>query len=281
MMGYVPCLSYQEWLDYIVESETFLARDLGAKVLYLDQLGSGASICHSKDHPHEAPEPHYYGERELTKRIRAAIPEDVAICSESHPEDTRLQFQNGMYQGGVLRFFTRQIAVPLNLTRFAFPDVKCFNNIYQHVLKDHNWEQLKFVLFNGGAFFMPRGYDPAAYFGKEAMQEHRKAFRILHENVDAFMSSNVKPLVPTLIPGTFVNRFGADEKVIWTVFNANYRTVKGRLLEIESKPSARYVDLWKDAPITTSTSGDIAALVVEIGPREVACIAEVAEAAGN
>ena len=77
-----------------------------------------------------------------------------------------------------------------------------------------------------------------------------------------------------MIPGTFVNRFRTDEKVVWTVFNANYRTVKGRLLEIAGKPGDRYVDLWNGAPITTTITGGTTSLVVEIGPREVACISE-------
>ncbi len=276
-MGYVPCLAFQEWLDYMVESATFLAGDLDAKIIYLDQLGSGASICERTDHQHKSPEPHFYGERKLTQRIREAIPEDAVICSEAHPEDTRLQFQNAFYQGGILRYLTRQIQVPMNMTRFAFPDVKCFNNIHGYVLTDNNWERLKFVLFNGDAFFMPRAYDPASFFGKEATLDFRKLFRIQHEYADAFTSSDVEPLIPTLIPGTFVNQFRADEKVIWTVFNANYRTAKGKLLEIAAKPATQYVDLWNGAPITTNTAGDTTWLVVEIGPRDVACISEVPE----
>ena len=158
----------------MVESEKFIAQDLGAKVIYLDQLGAGNSICYRKDHTHQSPEPHFYGESELTKRSREAIPEDVVICSEAHPEDTRLQFQNSFYQGGLLRYLTRQIQVPMNMTRFAFPDVKCFNNIYSYVLKDHNWNKLKFVLFNGDGLFMPRAYDPKSYFGKKQSGNTKK-----------------------------------------------------------------------------------------------------------
>ena len=124
---------------------------------------------------------------------------------------------------------------------------------------------------------MPRAYDPKSYFGKKAIREHKKVFRILHDNVDAFTSSGVEPLIPTLIPGTFVNRFGRDEKIIWTVFNANYRTVKGKLIEIPVQPATEYTDLWKGAPVTTSIHGSTASLVVEIGPRDVACISEIAE----
>ena len=93
-------------------------------------------------------------------------------------------------------------------------------------------------------------------------------FHILHENADVFTSFDVEPFIPAEIPGVFVNRFRNGEKTIWTVFNAGYRTARGKLLEIETKPGAAYVDLWKGAPV----SADAGSLVVEIGPREVACI---------
>ena len=56
------------------------------------------------------------------------------------------------------------------------------------------------------------------------------------------------------------------------MFNANYRTVKGKLIEIPVQPATEYTDLWKGAPVTTSIHGSTASLVVEIGPRDVACI---------
>ena len=277
MMGYLPCLSIKEWQDYMVDCERFLTQDLGIKIIYLDQFGGGSTTCNRKDHPHDSPEPFYYGEREMTRRIREAIPEDAVICSEAQPEDTRLQFQNGYYQSGILSKFTGGIIVPMNMVRFAFPDTKCFNNIYGYVQNDNNWEFLKFLLMSGDSYFMPRGYDPEPWFSEEAVRDFGKVFRILHENADAFMSSDVEPLIPTLIPGVSANRFNGDEKVIWTVFNANYRTVRGRLLEIAPKPGSRYVDLWNDAPVSIETTGNTASLMVEIGPRAVACISEVAE----
>ena len=224
-------------------------------------------------------EPHFYGEREITRRIREAIPLDAAICSEAHPEDTRLQYQNSFYQGGVLTYLTRHIRVPMNMTRFAFPDVKCFNNIYGYQFSDKNWERLKFVLFNGDAYLLTRAYDPDGWYARdeESVAVMRKLFRILHEHADAFTSSDVEPLVPTMIPGFFVNRFGSGDRAVWTVFNANHRTTRGDLHMIAGRPGARYVDLWNGVPITTATDGDTTWPVVAIGPRDVACITAIAE----
>jgi len=274
--SYRPCLYVEEWLDYMVACERWLTREIGAKIVYLDEFGYGARICYSKTHGHDSPEPSCYGERELTRRIRAAVPDDVAIRSENQPEDTRFQWQDSYYTGALNRSKPSK-SVPVDMVRFAFPDIKAFNLIYGYSLKDGNWELLKFVLFNGSSYGMGRSYDPKSYFEERSTLVLRKLFRILHENADAFTSHDVEPLIPTQIPGVFVNRFRGKEKIIWTVYNANYRTVKGKLLDIAGRPGAKYVDLWNDAPVNIKTAGNTASLMVEIGPRDVACISEVPE----
>lgn len=267
-LGYRPCMGMEEWIDYMVTCQKYLTADLGARIVYLDEMGHGGRVCYRKDHPHKSPEPYYYGERELTRRIQAAVAEEVTICSENLPEDIRLQYQNAFYNAGIGRGVRPHTTVPMNMARFAFPDIKCFNLIYHYEMKDQNWDLLKFVLFNGDSYGLSRSYDPESYFSEEAIQEHKRMFRILHENADVFTSFDVEPFIPAKIPGVFVNRFRSGEKTIWTVFNAGYRTARGKLLEIEPKPGATYVDLWKGAPV----SADGGSLVVEIGPRDVACI---------
>ena len=272
--SYRPCLVIEEWLDYMVACERWLTHEIGAKMVYLDEFGDSARLCYSKKHGHDAPEPIGYGERELTRRIRAAVPDDVVIRSEEQPEDIRFQWQDSYYSGALGRSKPSRL-VPVDMVRFAFPDIKAFNLIYGYSLKDGNWELLKFVLFNGSSYGMARSYDPKSYFEERSILVLRKLFRILHENADAFASRDVEPLIETEIPGVFVNRFRGEEKTVWTVYNANYRTAKGQLIQIAHEPGARYVDLWNDCPVEARVSGDVAYLVVEIGPRDVACISQV------
>ncbi len=131
------------------------------------------------------------------------------------------------------------------------------------------------VLFSGDAYALVRSYDPKSYFEPASVQALSKMFRILHENADVFTSSNVEPLMTTGIPGVLVNRFRGEKKTIWTVFNANYRTAKGRLVEVPAETNARYADLWNGAPVRVRTVGKSAFLEVEIAPRDVACIEKV------
>ena len=278
--SYRPCLTIEEWLDYMVDCERWLTREIGAKMVYLDEFGYGGRFCHSKTHGHDSVEPSFYGERELTRRVRAAIPDDVAICTENQPADTNLQWQDGYYAGALSRGKPSR-SVPVDMMRFAFPDTKAFNLVYGYCLKDGNWELLKFILFNGSAYGMTRSADepdfsdPKHWFEERSILLLRKLFRILHENADAFTSRDVEPLVPTKMPGVFVNSFRGQEKTIWTVYNANYKTAKGKLIEIAHKPGSEYVDLWNDCPVEAQASGDVASLVVEIGPRDIACISQV------
>ena len=272
--SYRPCLYVEEWLDYMVACERWLTHEIGAKIIYLDEFGYGARICYTKTHGHASPEPSCYGERELTRRIRAAVPDDVAIRSENLPEDIRFQWQDSYYTGALTRSRPSEF-VPVDLVRFAFPDSKAFNLMYGYSLKDGNWELLKFVLFNGSSYGMSRSYDPKSYFEERSTLVLRRLFRVLHENADAFTSHDVEPLIPTGIPGVFVNRFRGEEKTIWTVYNANYRTARGKLIEVAPKRGARYVDVWNDSPVEAVGEYAVTSLMVEIGPRDVACILQV------
>jgi hypothetical protein len=261
----------------MVGAAKYLTGTLGARILYLDEFGYGARICYSKRHPHDSPYPHYYGEREMTRRIREAVGDEVAICTENLPEDTRLQWQEAYYVGGIGRYLSlkRWAGVALNPVRFAFPETKCFNLIYGYSLKDGNWDLLKFVLFNGDAYALSRSYDPASYFEDRSRELLKKIFRILHENSDAFASRDVEPLIPTEVPGVFVNAFkGTNGKTVWTIFNGNYRTVRGKAIETASKPGAKYVDVWNECPVKAEVAGSKTSLDIEVGPRDIACIVE-------
>ena len=272
--GYRPCLSIEGWLEYMVDATKYQTQDLGSKIVYLDEFGYGARTCYSQNHPHDSPEPHYYGERELTRKIRAAIPEDVPICTEYPPEDIRIQFQDGTYGSAIGYSNNKWTSVPMEMVRFAFPDFKILPIFYHYSLRDGNWDLLKFVLFNGDGYGLGRSYGPKVFFEERSLNLIKKIFRILNENVDAFTSHEVEPLIATEIPGVFANRFTGKNKVIWTLYNANYRTARGTVLKVDHVQRAKYVDLWNDAPVKVEIEDKRASLGIELGPRELTCISQ-------
>ena len=91
---------------------------------------------------------------------------------------------------------------------------------------------------------------------------------------DAFASREVEPLVPTLQPGLFANRFSSASETVWTLFNTTGRTVRGALLEVAHRPGATYRDLWNDRSIPPSIHDDRAVLELDLPPQSVGCVVQ-------
>ena len=106
---------------------------------------------------------------------------------------------------------------------------------------------------------------------------HRRVFRVQHAYADAFTSRDVEPLVCTEVPNLFANRFSTAEETVWTLYNANYRTVRGHVMTVRHREGARYVDVWNERPVEVEVVGDSARLSFEVGPRGVGCVVQEAE----
>jgi len=62
--------------------------------------------------------------------------------------------------------------------------------------------------------------------------------------------------------------------VVWTLCNANPRTLRGEVIAVPHREGATYRDLWHDRPVEARVEGGQAYLSVEIGPRDVGCVAQ-------
>ena len=101
-----------------------------------------------------------------------------------------------------------------------------------------------------------------------------RVFALQHQYAEAFTSSNVEPLVATEQPGLYANCFRAKKQVVWTFFNANYRTVRGALLTTPRVAGACYIDAWAEKPLATVVRGPAVTLMGVIGPRSLGCCTE-------
>lgn len=223
------------------------------------------------------------------RQIREAIPGKIALYSEFVPSDVSCQYEDGAFYYGVLSGYlgspdfwisqvhpetsSEQVAPHyLNIARFAFPDFKVFHIVYSMPHVNGNWSLIKFPFFNGDAYYHKTGTP----FNSDdhAKAFYRRVFAVQHAHRDAFTSGNVGPLVRTEAPDLFANRFSARGKTVWTLYNANRRTLRGLLLTVEHHPGATYTDAWAGAPVTADVKGSRAALTFEIGPRSVGCIVQ-------
>jgi hypothetical protein len=269
------CPAIEGWQDYLAATYQRVASELTPDGMYIDQHGFANEwkICYGPDHGHPVPEPPMRGEREMGRKIRAALPEAVATLTEEVPTDVNSQHQDGALGYSVAHGDPELAPHRIHLFRFCFPDFKVFQLVAYNPFVQGGWERLKYPFFNGEGTWLgnriPDGFDA------DAQAFLCRSFRILHEHRDAFTSGDVDPLVPTLDPVICANRFATDEKAVWTLMNVDYRTFHGPGLRVPHAEGARYIDVWHDRELVPRVRSGKADLEVEVGPREVGCVAQI------
>lgn len=269
---HMMCSACKVWRDHLAETYHRVAGELQPNGMYIDQYGFGNTwkICHSREHSHPVPWGPISGERATTEAIRAAIPDQIANLTEETPNDVNSVHQDGALGYSVWGGDPDLMPHRVDLFRFVFPDFKVFQLTQYDPFTEGDWDLLKFPFFNGEGYWLGGGTEQT--YDEEAHQFLRKAFAILNDNEDAFCSEDVEPLVPTLRPTIYANRFSGESKTIWTLFNAEYRTFRGDCLSVRHDPGTRYVNAFTGEAIEPAVEGDIATLRIELGARRVGCI---------
>ena len=61
---------------------------------------------------------------------------------------------------------------------------------------------------------------------------------------------------------------------MWTLYNANGRSVRTPVLRVKHVAGADYEDGWNGHQLTPKIEGDLAALAVELGPKGIGCVTQ-------
>jgi hypothetical protein len=268
------CPSVAGWQDYLAATYRRVASELHPDGLYIDEHGFAdeGKTCYGRSHGHFVPAPPLRGEQAMDRKIRAATPPGLATLTEETPTDVNSQYQDGAL--GYSAAFNDYRLAPhgVDLFRFCFPDFKVFQLVAYNNFVEGGWRLLKYPFFNGEGTWLGNGIPGG--FDADAQAFLRRAFRLLHEHRAAFTSRDVEPLVPTLAPALCANRFTGPNETVWTVQNLGYATCRGPALRVRHVPGAKYLDLWNDRPLKTRVEGNTVEMSLEIGPREVGCIAQ-------
>jgi len=272
--AYNQCPYNREWREYLAATYKRIAADTGVRGLYIDEYGAtdGRWTCYATDHGHNSYEIPYAGEVATMRAIREAVGPEVALYTEYPSAEVSRLILDGSFTYQALWSADQEPLAPhfIDLPRFAFPHFKQFHIIYYVAPRDGNWWLFKFPFFNGESYDTGEpnlpGYDEAA------LAFQKRAIGILTSHREAFSSHDVEPLVPTLVPGVFVNRFTADNETVWTLYNANGRSVHGPSLAVEHVEGAEYEDLWNGKAIEAEVDGGTARLAVELGPKGIGCV---------
>lgn len=267
------CPASTVWREHLAATERRVASELAPDGLYTDQYGfiNPWKTCWSREHGHPVPAAALQGERDTTQAIRAALPAATATLTEDVPNDLHAVLQDGALSYSVTWADPRRSPHRVHLYRFMFPDFKTFQLVQYNPFTEGAWQLLKFPFFNGEGYWL-HGVVPDAY-SEEARQFLRQAFRILKTYEVAFSSDDVEPLVRTLCPTVYANRFGAAGLRVWTLYNADWRTYRGPVLRDKAPRGTQYRDAFTDQPLRLE--GGAAGYVIlqaELPPQGVGCI---------
>lgn len=269
------CPWVREWQQVQARTYADMARDLGVNGMYLDEFGFAGSgkDCYSPNHGHPVPGYSVLGERDCTRRVRLAlnaVDSQVALYSEETPCDVTSQYQDGSFTYVMRHSLLQHARVPLNLFRFAVPSFKNF----QILICDRptgTWATgVKWTFFNGDGLWLEGVAED--WFASQTLATIRKCHSVLRAHRAAFIGPDPEPLLPTLVPGVYANRFASADEVVYTLYNSRLETVRGNILRLPARPNVTYLDAWNQRPIAPVRQGHKVLLPLTLGPQDVGCV---------
>ncbi|MCX6910783.1 MAG: DUF6259 domain-containing protein [Verrucomicrobia bacterium] len=270
------CPYQKGWQDYLSAAYRRVQGELRPKVMYVDEFGAtdGRWICYAKDHGHNSYEIPYAGEVAMLRRIREAVSPDVALYTEYPPAEVSRQILDGSITYQALWSADEEALAPhfIDLPRFAFPDFKQLHIIHYVVPRAGNWWLFKFPFFNGEVYRV--GVPGLPYMDAPSLAFLKRAIEVQCAHRAAFASHDVVPLVPTEVSGVFANLFRAPKENVWTLYNANGRSVGKPVLRVKHVRGATYEDAWSGKPLTPAIRDGFASLALELEPKGIGCVAQ-------
>ncbi len=272
--SYNQCPTFEGWREHLASTYARIHRDLGVKGMYIDEMGStdGRWCCYAKDHGHNGYEIPYAAEVATMKGIRQAVGPEVALYTEYPSAEVSRKYLDGSFTYQALWSVDQEALAPhyVDMPRFAFPAFKQFHIIHYVRPYAGNWWLFKFPFFNGESYDLSGPGLPG--FEAAALAFQKRAVQTLCAHREAFSSSRVEPLVRTEVAGVFANAFHAPRESVWTLYNANGRSVRAPVLRVKHLPGATYQDAWAGKALKPEIRAGWATLAVDLGPEAVGCV---------
>ena len=274
--AYNQCPYQKGWQDHLAAVYRRVEHDLGPKIMYIDEYGStdGRWLCHAEDHGHNGYEIPYAGEVAMLKRIRETVGPDVVLYTEYPPAEVSRQLLDGSITYQALWSAEQESLSPhfIDLPRFAFPDFKQLHITYYVTTRAGNWWLLKFPFFNGEVYRV--GVPNLPNMDEPSLAFLRRAIEVQCAHRAAFASRDVCPLVPTEVSGVFANLFQASKENVWTLYNANGRSVHQPVLRVKHTSGATYEDAWEKKLLRPAIQDGWARVSPGLGPKGIGCVVQ-------
>ena len=92
---------------------------------------------------------------------------------------------------------------------------------------------------------------------------------MLKDNAEAFGSLAPEPMIGTWIPLVYLNKFSANGKTVYAVYNASTSPVRGKLIAVTTVNEYHVIDLYRYNKIETCTEVDKTILCIDLEPQSV------------
>ena len=266
------CINNPLWRQYLADTCKRLIAETRADGIRIDEFGGVNPICHNPKHSHTFSRPGQsttlQAQTQACREIRMAVDQvdpDAVLMVENAGMDTMWQYLDGTlsydlchYQPltGILGDWEGFVGIDIN--RFYFPRFKIFD--YQVESKYPAW----------------RFFNATGAMNREWFYENNE-LQILKENSDAFGSLDAEPMIPTLLPMVYANKFPANNKILYTVYNATNKAVSGNLMALDNNKDWHIVDLYRFCQVKTTTKDDRLLVGIDLPPRSVTCMAYLPE----
>ncbi len=280
-MEFFCCPGAKGWQDALAADIAEVARASKADAVYVDQLGicDVSKECWSANHDHPVPSNPIQTEIALLKRIRAELDKvrpECAIYIEHIPCDAMTPYIDGAFNLGMKHTKHPMGPTKLPLHRYLQPSIPVFEMV-AHGIRPIPAEEddLKLAFFHGmGLWLKGRG---ASWYSESFREKAGDFYPIYQKFGRYFRSADATPHIDTLAEGVYANAFPHDGNVLYTLYNANDRSVAGPLLTLPEADGKSVTSLVDGVPLTLDSLDDATVLLGSLPPQGVAGVVVMKE----
>jgi hypothetical protein len=260
------CPGVRPWQAELSQAIAQVAAFTGADAVYVDEFGYAepGKACWSPGHGHPVPSNPLAEERAMLDAVRRALAAQApgtALYIEFVPADGLAGRVDAAFDLGISGDQPGRHPTKLPLYRYVFPGLASFQMV-SHGIRPVPFEadDLHRCVFHGmGIWLKGRG---ESWFTPGFRDLARQARRLFADYGRVFRSPDCEPLLPTLRPELYANRFSAGGETIYTLYNAGGSTLAGDLLSVPFPPDTQVRELLGGAPAELRPADGNAATVL-------------------
>ena len=272
-MEFFACPGHAPWREELSSAIADVAAAVEPDAVYVDEFGFGddVHVCWSPHHGHAVPSNPLQEEAKMLRLIRQKLEErspKVGIYIEQVPCDAMIPLVDGAFNYGMYRNPLPQHPTRLPLHRFVYPELAHIEMV-AHGLRPIgiNQDDLHRCVFSGAGVWLKGRSE--SWFSEGFRQTARRAREIFQKYGSVFHSADCDPLIATLQPELYANRFATADAILITVYNAGYEDRSGELLATPIPAGWTAYDLWEDHAAKFAIHEGSVVLKGQIEPRSV------------